>query len=110
MSASKATRERTTTARSDKESAIRDEYRAAGKLDGLVLAWSLVKRLREHYAHGFLQLAEAKLDSHEARAARDAVRIAELMLAREVKRLYPKGGIAELVARGYEDEERKAVK
>lgn len=90
-----------------REDEVRAEYKNAGKLQGLALAWQLVKRLREHYASGFLRLAEAGLDGHDARAARDSVRIAELMLAREVKRLYPKSGVAELVALGYIDEERK---
>jgi hypothetical protein len=89
---------------------VRAEYRAAGKLEGLVLAWAMVKRLREHYAQGFLNLTQAGLRGDDARAARDAVRIGELMLAREVKRLYPKGGVAELVAHGYDDEERGGVK
>lgn len=79
---------------------VRQQYRDAGRLDGMVLAWLLAKKLREH--HDGL-VAKRPGDAVIANG-RYVARVAELMLAREILRTWPKSGRASLDAAGYDDQ------
>lgn len=100
---SKATRGRSpSSAKADQEDAIRKEYRSAGELDGMVGAWALAVKVREHYDNLLASAdVEKRVDWQEARFARAGARVVELAIARQIRRLFPKSGTAELHARGW---------
>jgi hypothetical protein len=104
MATTKTTRGKSAaTERADKEDAIRKEYRSAGELDGMVGAWVLAVKVREHY-DGLVKSGHVDSNGEpwaEAKYARAGARVVELAIARQIRRLWPKAGMAELHARGW---------
>lgn len=104
MGTTRTTRDKSKAAqRADANDAVRKEYRQAGVLDGMVLAWELAKRVREHYETEVERVS--KEVSHDASTslkwARNGARVAELAIARDIRKRFPKSGAAELTARGW---------
>lgn len=104
MATTRATRDKSkATVKADADDAVRKEYRKAGELDGMVYAWEVAKRAREHYEVERERVAKEVSDASAAPLlwARNGARIAELAIARDIRRRFPKSGAAELTARGW---------
>lgn len=89
----------------DREDAVRQEYRNAGMLDGFVEAWALARKVREHFESTLVPLP-VKSDAQafanaQLRQRVYGARIAELAIAREARRRFPKSATAALTARGW---------
>lgn len=85
-----------------RDDAIRKEYRSAGELDGMVGAWVLARKVRVHYDTLIDSITREGKRADFTRAERRGARLCELAIARQIRRLWPKAGAAELTAHGWE--------
>lgn len=88
-----------------REDTIRAEYKAAGSLDGMVASWLLARKVREHYTKEYAQARDNGISNESAIVFLErkvGARLCELAIAREIRRLFPKSGVASLTAMGWD--------